>query len=1040
VDGQLVQRRDHLNLANLGLTDTDLGTRFDPQERDLPEIGLADLPHLKYLDLTGNALTALPECVIGSADLVWLGLNFNHLTHLPETIGRLVNLQRLYLRGNALTELPIGMGSLRGLIELDLTGCAIGRLPSSMAHLGILEHLALHDRALEPDQRAAWKGEKWSALRDHLMREDVEALKQYRLGPAYQAELANFGTHADRYSEIVTAAQSMHELRLRLQEPEVRAELYPSLKPEDTPLPLDEAQVPSQFVGKVVLVGSQEHGKTCLQRALRGEPFKESSKSTDGMSRERLYLTLDGEQVSPTRRAETPGPQQDIIDLMLWDMGGQDSYQRTHRMFFTPSAVYLVVTLPREGGGVEKLDDWIELVKRRTGGEATIIVVSTRHVDRPADAALTLAGLQAKHGEIIRAVVAVDSKHDTGVPELRKLLAAVVQEPRAKCRHTWLPGWAKVLNELSNSPAPFLRWPEIQELCKTSGVVDPIEQRQVVRTGHYTGALLWREDIPSGEDVVILNPDWLSRAVARLLDDEVTQQEHGLVDIPKLTRVWRGPGRDDTPGYEPDTYPALIELMEINELAYRPKVPGKQVGEGHLLLITQMVDDKPKQDLEDKWQAISPADCEESVRVVAFRKVGDIGYEEVSDILYLLIFRLRDFSLGRTNYKQAEHWQRGLLVMDDYGSAGRIELEDRKLRITVRHRLGDGLMHSIIHRIGVRDDGYWNGRGLEKVEFVPCGPACAKGTPDAGLISMESCFKADRAGNRSVECQSCKEYVPIHQLLRQRAVEAPKAVELREWVEAILSGQRTIIQEVKQQGAATHERMSELRQFVQMQGDGILDAFTSEWKDGPRFFSLIPIIGEGWNPKKWTTMEFRVTVWCEASFRPVPFFGVKKKPGGKTVEHQGTETITLTRGWLQGARKLLSWGSWATMAVAASGTGAICGIVSAAGKVITHAEANELAAELARQQRAFKEVVGSIADDADHPLRKGTTSPEAGWAANFSPLGMKEYNVPIAEDLAMIRFLRGEFGKKDPTWGGLKPRADGKFGRIWAHPKYHPPT
>lgn len=212
-----------------------------------------------------------------------------------------------------------------------------------------------------------------------------------------------------------------------------------------------------QFVGKVVLVGSQEHGKTCLQRALRGEPFIEGHKSTDGMSRERLHLGLDGEFVSLAQRATNPGPRDDVIDLTLWDMGGQESYQHTHQMFFTPSAVYLVVTLPRQGGGIQEIHKWIELVKRRTGGEATVIVVSTWCRKYPADQAVTLGELRAKHGEMIRALVTVDSENATGIPELRKLLATVVQEPRAKCRHSWRAGWAKVLDDLSNSSGAFLR-------------------------------------------------------------------------------------------------------------------------------------------------------------------------------------------------------------------------------------------------------------------------------------------------------------------------------------------------------------------------------------------------------------------------------------------------------------------------------------------------------------------------------------------------------------------------------------------------------
>lgn len=968
--GRLVQRRDYLNLSALGLTDAELTARFEPRERGLPEISLADLPHLRYLDLTGNQLTALPACVTVFTGLLWLGLNFNRLTKLPEQIGALTHLQRLYLRGNALTELPAGLGSLQALEELDLTGCQIEKLPASMARLKALEHVALEEKALTPDLRAVWKDKEWKSLREYL-------------------------------------ARAGEEVRL------------------------------VQFVGKVVLVGPQENGKTCLQRALRGEHFIEGLKSTDGMSRERLHLRLNGDFVTPKERARTPGPRANMIDLTLWDMGGQENYQYTHQMFFTPSAVYLVVTLPRQGGGVQELDKWLELVKRRTGGEATVIVVSTWCRKFPADKALTLAGLRDKHGEMIRALVTVDDCQDgTGIPELRKLLATVVQEERAKCRHTWLPGWAKVLDELSSSSKAFLRWPQIGGICEQHGIKNPQEQRQVIRTGHYIGALFWREDIPAGEDVVILNPDWLCRAVVRLLDDAETQKAHGLVDISSLRRVWAGPGRDGTPGYEPDTYPALIELMEINELAYRPKIPGKKIGEGHLLLITQMVEETPKQDVVTTWQAISSQARAETVRVIAFRKVGSLDYEAVPDLIYLLIFRLREFSLGRTDYQKAVHWQRGLLVTDNYGSVGKIELDGTQLRITVRHRLGDGLMHSIVHRIGVHDEDYWNQRGLKKMEFVPCGRICAKGTPDAGLISMESCVNADRAGNIAVECQSCHGFLPIQALLNQRMVEPAEVIQLRQWLEprmlGLLAGQKNLLQEIRKQGRDTRDRIAELDQLIRMQADGILDAFTSEWKDGPRLFSLIPIIGKGWK-KAWTQMEFRVTVWCEASRQPVPFFGELKK--GKTDEYRGSETITLTREWVQGLRKALAWSSWLTLGLVAAGTTGLGGLVTAAGGIILPQDANNFAAELARQQKALKDFAAAIPDDAKSLLRGHKAESEADRAGDFGDINRIRFGAPVEDDIKLIRFLREEFKKKDPTWSGLVPRSDGKFGRIWAHPQ-----
>lgn len=972
----LVQRHDHLNLVGLGLTVDELTQVFHPKERGLPRISIANLQHLRYLDLTGNALLELPECVCQMSELEWLGLNFNQLRELPEEIGQLTRLQRLYLRGNSLKALPSSIGTLDEMLELDLAGNQINIIPASMRWLERIEHIELEEKAIDPSLRAVWKEGGWKALLHYL-------------------------------NQLAEAEEE------------------------------EEEDLQMQFIGKVILVGSQEHGKTCLQRALRNERFIAGHKSTDGMSRERLFLKLDGKRITDDERQKQTGPQPEIIDLTLWDMGGQESYQHTHQMFFTPSAVYLIVTLPREGGGVQKLDEWIELVKRRTDGEASVIVVSTWCHKRPADKALTLTELQAKHGEMIRHLISVDSEDGTRIQELRELIAQVVQEPRAKCGHVWLPNWAAVLNELSREPNAFLRWAAVREVCQRHHIVEEAEMRQIIRTGHYIGTLLWREDIPAGEDVVILNPDWLSRAVARLLDDDETQKAHGLVDIHKLDRVWRGPGRDKTPGYEPSTYPALIELMEINELAYRPKVPGNKTGKESLLLITQMVETKPKADVDEAWETISPHGASETVRVVAFRKLGDIGYGSVPDIIYLLIFRLRDFSLGRKDYAKAIHWQRGLLVKDEYDSAGRIELEGDKLRVTVRHHLGEGLMHSIIHRIGVGDDEHWNGRGLEKVEFVPCGAICPANKPNAGLISMTACAKAKKAQNHAVHCEVCDEYVNIAALLQQRAVESEDFAQLRAWLEPLLqelqSGQGKMFKQLIEQSEEAQRQAKMLRQQLQMHEDRILDAFTSEWKDGPRLFSLIPIPAKGINPKNLYQVKYRVTVWCEASRRPVPFFGVRKKD--KPDEFQGSEVITLTNDWVQKARKTLVFGSWALFAAATGGAAGIGGLVSAAGGFIKPEEATAIAAELAKQQKAIKEVLGSIPDEEKHLLRQKSADLEkVGGGTGYPMLGLKAFGPPVEDDLAVLRYLRSEFAKNDPEWAGLKPVQHEKYGRIWAHP------
>jgi hypothetical protein len=254
---------------------------------------------------------------------------------------------------------------------------------------------------------------------------------------------------------------------------------------------------------------------------------------------------------------------------------------------------------------------------------------------------------------------------------------------------------------------------------------------------------------------------------------------------------------------------------------------------------------------------------------------------------------------------------------------------------------------------------------------------------------------------------------------------------------------RQLIDSTREENRVTRERIEEciragnketregIGKLIRMQGDGMLDAFTSEWKDGPRLFSFIPIPGKAWNPANWTAMEFRVIVWCEASRRPVPSFGDLKDPKDESKGLRGSETITLPREWVQGARKALKWSSWITLGLVAGGAPGLTGLVTATGGFISSTDANAFAAELARQQKALKELADAIPlEESKDVLRGQFSRPGADPDNDVDP----DYGKPVEGDLKLIRFLRDEFKKQDPTWGGLEARPDGKFGKIWAHP------
>ncbi len=163
-----------------------------------PEIfGLADT--LEILDLSGNALTALPHDLARLRKLRILFCSNNQFTELPEALGacpqlgmvgfrsnriRTVpaaalppSLRWLVLTDNQLSELPAEMGRCTGLQKLMLAGNRLHRLPPEMAACTRLEllRIAANRFAALPDWLLALPRLAWLAFAGNPLCEGAEA-------------------------------------------------------------------------------------------------------------------------------------------------------------------------------------------------------------------------------------------------------------------------------------------------------------------------------------------------------------------------------------------------------------------------------------------------------------------------------------------------------------------------------------------------------------------------------------------------------------------------------------------------------------------------------------------------------------------------------------------------------------------------------------------------------------------------------------------------------------------------------------------------
>ena len=128
----------HQNITGLNLS----GLLKQKTGKLSPEI--AQLSHLKYLDLSRNHLTALPEAISFLPQLESLDLTSTPYLHdLPNSLNQLTNLKQLTLRASGIRKLPTTIAELRSLESLDISQTQIDHLPGNFAELRQLKKLNL---------------------------------------------------------------------------------------------------------------------------------------------------------------------------------------------------------------------------------------------------------------------------------------------------------------------------------------------------------------------------------------------------------------------------------------------------------------------------------------------------------------------------------------------------------------------------------------------------------------------------------------------------------------------------------------------------------------------------------------------------------------------------------------------------------------------------------------------------------------------------------------------------------------------------------
>ena len=500
-----------------------------------PEIG--HLTVLQYLDLSGNALTSIPSEVGQLTALQFLDLRFNQLTTLPSEIGHLTFLQSLDLSSNALTSLPSEVGQLTALQFLDLCFNQLTTLPSEIGQLTALQELFLGGNylvTLPPEV-----GQLTSLRVLHAGRVVREKSRRRRISrngnllsmPSEIAHLINLKTLNLRYNPDFPLPPEILE---KTDDPQAIIRAYLDYLAGQK-RPLNEV--------KLVLVGEGSVGKTSLVNRLLHDIFDPQSGKTQGIAIHRW-------EVANEREGETLP-----IRVNVWDFGGQEIMHATHQFFLTKRTLYVLVLDSRLSEAENRLDYWLTLI-HSFGGDSPILVVGNKTDLHPLD--LDRRGLLAKH-PTVQAILDTSCATGDGIGELRDAIAQHigllphVTDPLAT---TWFDVKA-ALEALDEEYIPYGRY---VELCREKNLDHPDSQRVLLGFLHDLGVVLHFPD-PRLETTNILNPEWVTQGVYRILHTRLPFEEQGILTWNMLARIL-----DDEPYQEKRIF--ILDMMQKFELCY----------------------------------------------------------------------------------------------------------------------------------------------------------------------------------------------------------------------------------------------------------------------------------------------------------------------------------------------------------------------------------------------------------------------------------------------------------------------------------------
>lgn len=476
------------------------------------------------------------------------------------------------------------------------------------------------------------------------------------------------------------------------------------------------------YEAKLLILGEGGAGKTSLLRRLYkpDQPLPTEQDTTKGIDIHRYKYTLKNGQE---------------FNLNIWDFGGQEIYHATHQFFLTRRSVYILVDDTRKNHKSVSDDGfkyWLDLISV-FGENSTTIIFQNEKGGR--SKAIDFAGIKAKYGNVVdcfsgnlEQLNAVD-KLRLGIEYYASNLNHIGDELPAS--------WVKIRSEIEERAKSvfYISLQEYFDIYRKHINLDQTKALHLSQYLHDLGVFLHFQENPLLKRTVILQNEWATEAVFKILDDEIVKRNFGRFDHSDYQRLWQDSKYSDM-------HLELLELMKRFELCY------------------ELVDSSPKTMLAPQLLKPTKPDALEG-----WKKIGDLTLRYRYDFMPKGIISRLMVRLNRYVSQPEMAWNNGILF-ENNDTEVIVELMPSGSDIEIRARGPESniLLNAVSMDLEAINNSFHTlDTKVDKLIPCICKECLVSFQPE--LFSHKNLLKRKFDKRFSIECPKSYEYVDVIELL-----------------------------------------------------------------------------------------------------------------------------------------------------------------------------------------------------------------------------------------------------------------------------------